>query len=108
MPMGGATMSYKSALKTAALGLFGITLATGLHAQGAGGPGTPWRGAGVQPCFGPEGGSYQCPPAAGVMAIRAGRLLDSKSGRMLTGQVVLLNGERITEVGSEAQVKIPA
>jgi imidazolonepropionase-like amidohydrolase len=101
-------MSYKSALKTAALGLFGITLATGLHAQGAGGPGTPWRGAGVQPCFGPEGGSYQCPPAVGVVAIRAGRLFDSKSGRMLAGQVMLLNGERITEVGSEAQVKIPA
>src|SRR2546426_928291 len=92
-------MRFKSALKAAALGIFGVsTLATTLWAQGAGGgPGTPWRGAGVQPCFGPEGGSYQCPPVLGVTAVRAGRLFDSKSGRMLTNQVVVLQGERITE-----------
>jgi imidazolonepropionase-like amidohydrolase len=42
------------------------------------------------------------------MAVRAGRLFDSKSGQMLTKQVVLLSGERITQVGPEAQVKIPA
>jgi len=42
------------------------------------------------------------------MAIRAGRLFDSKTGRMLTRQVVLLSGERITDVGAEGQVKIPA
>ncbi len=100
-------MRCKSALKTAALGTFGaLALATALDAQ-VGGPGAPWRGAGVQPCFGAEGGSYQCPPAAGAIAIRAGRLFDSKSGQMLTGQVVLLQGERITDVGAEAQVKIP-
>jgi imidazolonepropionase-like amidohydrolase len=40
--------------------------------------------------------------------VRAGRLFDSKSGQMLTRQVVLLNGDRITDVGPEAQVKIPA
>jgi imidazolonepropionase-like amidohydrolase len=43
-----------------------------------------------------------------VIAVRAGRLFDSKTGQMLTRQVVLLSGERITEVGPEAQVKIPA
>jgi imidazolonepropionase-like amidohydrolase len=43
-----------------------------------------------------------------VVALRAGRLFDSKTGQMLTRQVVLLSGERITEVGPEAQVKIPA
>ena len=43
-----------------------------------------------------------------MTAIRAGRLFDSKAGRMLTDQTVLLNGERITEVGARAQVKIPA
>jgi imidazolonepropionase-like amidohydrolase len=42
------------------------------------------------------------------MAVRAGRLFDSISGQMLSRQVVLLLGERITEVGPEAQVKIPA
>jgi imidazolonepropionase-like amidohydrolase len=42
------------------------------------------------------------------VAIRAGKLFDSKAGQMLTGQLVILNGERIAEVGSESQVKIPA
>src|ERR1700704_1558440 len=103
-------MRCKSALKSAALGIVGLsTLATALYAQGAGGgPGTPWRGAGVQPCFGAEGGSYQCPPAPGTVAVRAGRLFDSKSGQMLTNQVVVLVGERITEVGPAAQVRMPA
>jgi imidazolonepropionase-like amidohydrolase len=43
-----------------------------------------------------------------VVAIRAGRLFDSKTGQMLTNQVVLLSGDRITDVGPQAQVKIPA
>jgi predicted amidohydrolase YtcJ len=37
--------------------------------------------------------------AARTIAIRAGRLFDSKAGRMLTKQVVILSGERITDVG---------
>jgi imidazolonepropionase-like amidohydrolase len=43
-----------------------------------------------------------------VSAVRAGRLFDSKTGQMLTRQVVVVSGDRITEVGPEAQVKIPA
>jgi len=43
-----------------------------------------------------------------VVAIRAGRLFDSKSGQLLTNQVVVLQGERITDTGAEAQVRIPA
>jgi len=35
-------------------------------------------------------------------------MFDSKTGQMLTSQVVLLNGERIAAVGPESQVKIPA
>ena len=69
---------------------------------------SPWRFAGRQPCVGPEGGTVQCAPAARVMAVRAGRLFDSVTGRMLTKQVILLNGERITDVGPEGQVRIPA
>jgi imidazolonepropionase-like amidohydrolase len=46
-------------------------------------------------------------PAAPV-AVRAGRLFDSKSGRMLTRQVVLIQGERITDVGPEGRIAIPA
>jgi imidazolonepropionase-like amidohydrolase len=35
-------------------------------------------------------------------------MFNSKTGQMSTKQVVLLSGERITEVGPESQVKIPA
>ena len=65
-------------------------------------------GAGSAPCWGIDGGISQCPPAAQTIAVRAGRLFDSKTGRMLTGQVVILQGERITEVGPQSKVKIPA
>ena len=71
-------------------------------------PTAPWRGAGPTPCMGAEGGFFQCPPAPQVMAVRAGRLLDSKTGQMLTRQVVLLSGEKITDVGPEGKVRIPA
>jgi imidazolonepropionase-like amidohydrolase len=67
----------------------------------------PWRFAGTQPCVGPEGGVLQCPPAAKTVAVRAGRLFDSLTGQMLTKQVVIVSGERITEVGPEGQVRIP-
>ena len=68
----------------------------------------PWRRTGARPCVRPGSGFAQCPPAPGVTAVRAGRLFDSESGRMLTNQVVVIRGERITEVGPAAQVKIPA
>jgi imidazolonepropionase-like amidohydrolase len=98
----------KWALRTIALGtLGGLILATPIRAQEAG-PGSPWRGAGPQPCFGADGGSYQCRQPPGLIAIRAGRLFDSKAGRMLTDQVVLIRDDRITEVGTAAQVAIPA
>jgi imidazolonepropionase-like amidohydrolase len=71
-------------------------------------PPAPWRGAGPTPCVGSDGGIYKCAPAPQVVAVRAGRLFDSKAGTMLTKQVVLLSGERITEVAPESQVKIPA
>jgi len=71
-------------------------------------PPAPWRGAGSAPCVGSDGGILQCPPARGVVAVRAGRLFDSKAGRMLAGQVVVISGERVVEAGPEGQVKIPA
>src|SRR6202043_4274783 len=37
----------------------------------------------------------------------ASRPPDTKTGQIATRQVVLVQGERITEVGPEAQVKIP-
>jgi imidazolonepropionase-like amidohydrolase len=71
-------------------------------------PPAPWRGAGPTPCVGSDGGVSQCPPAPRVIAVRAGRMFNSKTGQMLTKQVVVLAGERISEVGPEGQVKIPA
>lgn len=71
-------------------------------------PPAPWRGAGPTPCVGSDRGIYKCLPAPGVVAVRAGRLFDSKTGQMLARQVVLISGDRITEVGAEGQVKIPA
>ncbi len=71
-------------------------------------PPAPWRGAGPAPCVGSDGGIYQCPPPPRTIAVRAGRLFDSQAGRMLTKQVVLISGERITEVGPEGHVQIPA
>ena len=98
-------MRYKSAV---ALGLvvFLCTTMT-LRAQVLPPP-APWRGAGPTPCVGSDGGIYKCAPVPQLIALRAGRLFDSNTGTMLTRQVVLLMGERITEVGAEAQVKIPA
>jgi imidazolonepropionase-like amidohydrolase len=68
----------------------------------------PWRGAGPQPCVGSDGGFFKCPPPARNVAVKAGRLFDPKAGQMLSKQVVLIQGDRVTAVGPEAQVKIPA
>jgi imidazolonepropionase-like amidohydrolase len=43
-----------------------------------------------------------------LVAVRAGHLFDSKSGQMLTNQVVLIDGEKITEVGAPERVQIPS
>ena len=48
-----------------------------------------------------------CAQTVQVVAIRAGRLFDSNSGRELVRQVVIVQGERIMEVGPEDQIKIP-
>jgi len=96
-------MHSKSLLAAA----FGILLSTTtLCAQGQR-PAAPWRGAGPTPCVGSDGGVELCAPPPRTIAVRAGRMFDSKSGQMLANQVVLLFGERITAVGPEAQVKIP-
>src|SRR5437867_10150120 len=89
----------------AAFGMSMIAAALGAQVQP---PPAPWRGAGGTPCVGSDGGFYQCPPAPRVVAVRAGRLFDAKAGRLTTKQVVLLQGDRITEVGPEGQVRIPA
>ena len=101
-------MGSRSTVLALALGaLVGLILATASWAQERG-SGGPWRGAGPQPCFGADGGTFQCRQPPGLIAIRAGRLFDSKTGRMLTDQVVLIENDRITDVGAAAQIAIPA
>src|SRR2546430_11530110 len=43
-------------------------------------------------------------PPNQIVAIRAGRLFDAKSGNMLNNQIVLVKGERITDVGANLQI----
>jgi len=43
-------------------------------------------------------------PATQVVAVRAGRLFDPRTGTLLTNQVVLIRGDRIAEVGSAVQI----
>jgi len=71
-------------------------------------PPAPWRGAGPTPCVGSDGGVYKCAPAPRTIAIRAGRLFDSTTGQMLTRRLVLITGDRITDVGAEGTLKIPS
>jgi imidazolonepropionase-like amidohydrolase len=68
----------------------------------------PWKLAGNVPCLNPWGGISECPPAPTTVAIRAGRMFDSLEGKMLTKQVVIVQGQRITAVGPEGSVTIPA
>jgi imidazolonepropionase-like amidohydrolase len=46
--------------------------------------------------------------ASRPVAIRAGRLFDPKSDRLLTNQIVIIQGERIAAVGPAATVPIPS
>ena len=43
-----------------------------------------------------------------VVAVRAGHLFNSKSGTMLTDQVILISDEKITDVGPADRVPAPA
>ena len=51
----------------------------------------------------PAAGKYLAPPDQ-VIAIRAGRMFDSKSGAVLSNQVILIKGDRITNVGASAEI----
>jgi imidazolonepropionase-like amidohydrolase len=63
-----------------------------------------------QESFGPPAGGAQAQAKkfiaspTQIVAIRAGRLFDSRSGNMLTNQVVLIKGDRITDVGPAVQI----
>src|ERR1019366_8881847 len=52
--------------------------------------------------------SAQTPSPDHWIAIRAGQLFDTKSEKLGNNQVVLIHGDRITEVGPAERVKVPA
>src|SRR3989441_4119608 len=54
------------------------------------------------PSASPEARKFLAPPNQ-VVAIRAGRLFDARSGKMLATRVTVVRGERIAEVGAGAQ-----
>ena len=93
-------------MKTLAIAF--LLVASVAAAQGPAPPPAPWRGAGPTPCVGADGGIFSCPPVPKMVAIRAGHLFDSKSGQMLANQVVVIQGDRIADVGPASSVKIPA
>ena len=82
----------------------GVSLAVSVSAQA---PQTPWRGAGTTPCVGTDGGVYKCAPAPRTLAVRAGHLFDSTTGRMLTDQTVIITGDRITAIGPSNTLTTP-
>src|SRR5688572_25768521 len=63
--------------------LLALCLAAALHAQG---------GIASAPA------KFLVAPAQ-VVAIRAGRLFDSRTGSMLSNQIILIRGDRIADVG---------
>src|SRR5712691_8028288 len=91
-------MPRTSALRTA-LGVIAIVgiAASPVWAQGARPEGRPFD----------AGKMLMEQPAEAGVAVRAGRLFDSKAGTMLTNQVILIKGDRITDVGPAGRVQIP-
>src|ERR1700748_233956 len=51
--------------------------------------------------------NMQAPPAEGIV-VRAGRMFDPRSGKNLTNQVIVIQGDRITDVGPAASVAVPS
>ena len=54
------------------------------------------------------GGSCLAAESQRTLVVHAWQLFDGKSDRMTSKQVIVIQGERITDVGSEGSIKIPA
>src|SRR5688572_18755926 len=88
-------MPFKSAFRTIPAVILIISMPGSVAPLWSQAPGTT---VGTRPGFPPQAGR--------VVAVRAGRLFDPKLGRHLTNQVVLITGDRITDIGPN--VPIPA
>src|SRR5271169_2952017 len=54
------------------------------------------------------GGSCLAAEGQNAVVLHAGQLFDGKSDRLLSNQVIVIQGDRIAEVGPAGSVKIPA
>jgi imidazolonepropionase-like amidohydrolase len=52
--------------------------------------------------------AQELPQPGTIVAVKAGHLLDVKSGQYRQDQIILIEGDRIKSVGSASEVKIPA
>jgi imidazolonepropionase-like amidohydrolase len=55
-----------------------------------------------------HGGSCLAAESQRTFVIHASQLFDGKSDRLASKQVIVIQGERIADVGAEGSVKIPA
>ncbi len=86
-------MRWQSVLRT----IVGLVVAMGV-------PGTlVWSQGGIEQVE-TQAASQFLAPATQVVAVRAGRLFDATSGTILTNQVVLIEGDRIADVGPAVEM----
>src|SRR5215475_5719983 len=67
-----------------------------------------WKSIGLMSLAFGLGGLCLAAKAQTTVVIHAGQLFDGKSDRLASKQVIVIQGERIAELGSEGSVKIPA
>jgi imidazolonepropionase-like amidohydrolase len=58
----------------------------------------------LTPAFAQGRGYGPAPQTGKVVAIKAGRMFDAKAGRILSNQVILITGDKITDVGPNLQI----
>src|SRR6476660_3362352 len=59
--------------------------------------------SGLRSLRSPQERKFITPPGQ-LVAIRAGKLFDAKSGTLLNNQIVLIRGDRVSDVGSSVQI----
>ena len=103
-------MRYETGLRSVALGLLGASaLATALYAQEGGANVDHGAAPGTPPCRRQRRRRQQVPAgAAGRWRSAPASCSTARPARCWPKQVIVLEGERITEVGPESQVKVPA
>src|SRR5947208_5912540 len=94
----GGSMRSQNKLVVVLVAVIAAAASTTVRSQEGEGTGTART-----PSASTEARKFLAPPNQ-VVVIRAGRLFDSRSGRMLANPVIVVRGERIAEVGAGVQV----